>query len=245
MNQQILLGPLGSSLRSLAQAGRTVDVWSLLPWIQATRTWPSPRRQHDIAEFLSYLRPKLNATLITGRWGTAGSTAPHRALEVVDDGCTWPLLLAARPASAPDDPTPYQECSLQDLISCWHDQAEPRALLSPPQFCAIQVGRFDNTTEGVCIKTDFQLSLESAVHIPAFHANLQDVSFVKYEVRACAVHLGSTPTSGHYRSVLMQSDGVLKRSLYTDDNATALKVKSSELVGIQRNAYIVFLQRAD
>ena len=66
MNQQILLGPLGSSLRSLAQAGRTVDVWSLLPWIQATRTWPSPRRQHDIAEFLSYLRPKLNATLITG-----------------------------------------------------------------------------------------------------------------------------------------------------------------------------------
>ena len=43
----------------------------------------------------------------------------------------------------------------------------------------------------------------------------------------------------------MQSDGVLKRSLYTDDNATALKVKTSELVGIQRNAYIVFLQRAD
>ena len=49
----------------------------------------------------------------------------------------------------------------------------------------------------------------------------------------------------HYRSVLMPSDGVLKQSLHTDDNATARKVKSSELVGIKRNAYIVFLQRAD
>ena len=34
-------------------------------------------------------------------------------LEVVDDGCTWPLLLAARPASAHDDPTPCQSVAFK------------------------------------------------------------------------------------------------------------------------------------
>ncbi|CAE7460642.1 pol [Symbiodinium sp. CCMP2592] len=225
-------------------AGRAVDIWSVLPWISATRTWRAPRRQHDIAEFLLYMRPQLNASLIDGSWGTAGS-APHRGLEVVDDGHTWPMLLANRPASAADDPTPCSECCLQDLLSCWHQQAEPQALLKPPKFCAIQVGRFDSTNDGACIKTDFKLCLEPLVHIPAFRDNLQDVYFVKYFVRACAVHHGPTPDSGHYRSILMPPNGVLAQSFYTDDNATARKVKSSELVGIQQNAYIIFLQRAD
>ncbi|CAE7479323.1 pol [Symbiodinium sp. CCMP2592] len=236
--------PLGSSLRSLVQAGRAVDIWSVLPWISATRTWRAPRRQHDIAEFLLYMRPRLNASLIDGSWGTVGS-APHRGLEVVDEGHTWPMLLANRPASAADDPTPCSECCLQDLISCWHQQAEPQALLKPPKFCAIQVGRFDSTNDGACIKTDFKLCLEPLVHIPAFRDNLQDVYFVKYFVRACAGHHGPTPDSGHYRSILMPPNGVLAQSFYTDDNATARKVKSSELVGIQQNAYIIFLQRAD
>ena len=39
----ILEGPLGSSLRALAQAGRAVDVWSIMPWINATRNWHAPR----------------------------------------------------------------------------------------------------------------------------------------------------------------------------------------------------------
>ncbi|CAE7327722.1 unnamed protein product [Symbiodinium sp. CCMP2592] len=218
-----LSGPLGSSLRSLVQAGRAVDVWSVLPWISATRTWRAPRRQHDIAEFLLYMRPQLNASLIDGSWGTAGS-APHRGLEVVDDGHTWPMLLA-KPLMIP--------------------HRVRSALLKPPKFCAIQVGRFDSTNDGACIKTDFKLCLEPLVHIPAFRDNLQDVYFVKYFVRACAVHHGPTPDSGHYRSILMPPNGVLAQSFYTDDNATARKVKSSELVGIQQNAYIIFLQRAD
>ena len=43
----------------------------------------------------------------------------------------------------------------------------------------------------------------------------------------------------------MPSDGAINKAFYTDDNATARKIKSSELVGVQRNAYIVFLQRTD
>ena len=241
----ILEGPLGSSLRTLAQAGRAVDVWSIMPWINATRNWHAPRQQHDIAEFLLFMRSRLSASVIDGTWGAAGSTAPHRGLEVVDNGPTWPLLLADRPTSAHDVSTPRAECSLQDLIACWHEQAEPRALLMPPRFCAIQVGRFDKKPDGRCIKSDFMLKLEPVVHVPTFHANLQDVYFVKYSVRACAVHHGPTPTSGHYRSVLLPSDGAISKAFYTDDNATARKIKSSELVGVQRNAYIVFLQRTD
>ncbi|CAE7837065.1 unnamed protein product [Symbiodinium sp. CCMP2592] len=215
---QLFEGPLGSSLRSLVQAGRTVDIWSVLPWINATRSWRAPRQQHDIAEFLLYMRPQLNASLIDGSWGAAG------------------------PASAADDPTPCSECCLQDLLSCWHQQAEPQALLKPPKFCAIQVGRFDSTNDGACIKTDFKLCLEPLVHIPAFRDNLQDVYFVKYFVRACAVHHGPTPDSGHYRSILMPPNGVLAQSFYTDDNATARKVKSSIFIfGVRGEANVADL----
>ena len=175
----------GRSAGFVFAAGRAVDVWSVLPWINATRAWQALRQQHDIAEFLLYMRSQLSAFLIDGTWGTAGSTAPRRGLEVVDEGHTWPLLLANRPTSANGDSTPCAECCLQDLITCWHAQAEPRALLKPPKFCAVQVGRFDNTSDGRCIKTDFQLDIEPVVHVPAFHANLQDVYFVKFHVRAC------------------------------------------------------------
>eukprot|EP00439_Symbiodinium_sp_Y106_P011138 s3117_g1.t1 len=191
-----------------------------------------------------YSSTHLSRTLIAGTWGAAGS-APRRGLEVMDGGHTWPLLLAGRPASADDDPTLCDQCSLQDLFSHWHAQAEPRALIEPPAFCAVQVGRFGIASDGSCLKTGFQLQLEPFVHIPVFRANLQDVYFLKYHVRACAVHHGPTPSSGHYRSVLLPSDGAINKAFYTDDNATARKIKSSELVGIQRNAYIVFLQRTD
>ena len=173
-----------------------------------------------------YSSTHLSRTLIAGTWGAAGS-APRRGLEVMDGGHTWPLLLAGRPASADDDPTLCDQCSLQDLFSHWHAQAEPRALIEPPAFCAVQVGRFGIASDGSCLKTDFQLQLE-------------DVYFLKYHVRACAVHHGPTPSSGHYRSVLLPSDGAINKAFYTDDNATARKIKSSELV-----AYIVFLQRTD
>ena len=105
----LISGPLGVSLRSLAQAGKAVDVWTILPWISATRLWVEPRRQHDIAEFLLYLSTHLSRTLIAGTWGAAGS-APRRGLEVMDGGHTWPLLLAGRPASADDDPTLCDQC---------------------------------------------------------------------------------------------------------------------------------------
>ena len=241
----IVEGPLGSSLRALVQAGRAVDVWTIMPWINATRHWHAPRQQHDIAEFLLFMRSRLRTSVIAGTWGAAGSTAPHRGLEVVDNGHTWPLLLANRPPSAHDVSTPRAKCCLQDLIACWHEQAEPRALLMPPRFCAIQVGRFDSKPDGRCIKSDFMLELEPVVHVPTLHANLHDVYFVQYSVRACAVHHGSTPTSGHYRSILLPSDGAINTAFYTDDNTTARKIKSSELVGVQRNAYIIFLQRTD
>ena len=206
------------------------------------RVWAAPRRQHDIAEFLLFLRQHLSADMLAGSWGAAGS-APHRSLEVVDSGHTWPLLLAGRPPSAHDDPTPCVACSLQDLFTHWHEQAEPRALLEPPQFCAVQVGRFDIAADGECIKTAFQLQLEAVVHVPVFRANLQDVYFVKYSVRACSVHHGPTPSSGHYRSVLMSPSGAFSQAVYTDDNTTARRVKPSEHVVIHKNAYIVFLQR--
>ena len=67
----LISGPLGVSLRSLAQAGKAVDVWTILPWISATRLWVEPRRQHDIAEFFTLLEHASEQNLDC--WNVGGS----------------------------------------------------------------------------------------------------------------------------------------------------------------------------
>ena len=244
-NIGILQGPVGNSLRSLMQAGTPTDLWSIMSWVSATRGWTQPRQQHDVIEFLTFLSRTLNPGAINGKWGAAGSALHRDRLEVVDSGSTWPLLLAARPASSADDPTPCMECTLQDLITCWHEQAEPRALTEPPAFCVVQVGRFDVKPDGTYSKTDFKLDLDSFVYLPVFRENLRDVYFLKYQLRACVVHHGPTPSNGHYRAVLMSSTGAIQDAFYTDDNTNARKVKPTEHSVVAQNVYAVFLQRAD
>ena len=244
-NTGILQGPMGNSLRSLMQAGTPTDLWSIMSWVSATRGWTQPRQQHDVIEFLTFLSRTLNPGVIHGKWGAAGSALHRDRLEVVDSGSTWPLLLATRPASSADDPTPCRECTLQDLVTCWHEQAEPRALTEPPAFCVVQVGRFDVKPDGTYSKTDFKLDLDSFVYLPVFRDNLRDVYFLKYQLRACVVHHGSTPSNGHYRAVLMSSTGAIQDAFYTDDNTNARKVKPAEHSVIAQNVYAVFLQRTD
>ena len=244
-NTSILQGPVGNSLRSLMQAGTPTDLWSIMFWVSATRGWTQPRQQHDVIEFLTFLSRTLNPGAITGKWGAAGSALHRDRLEVVDSGSTWPFLLATRPASSADDPTPCMECTLQDLVTCWHEQAEPRALTEPPEFCVVQVGRFDVKPDGIYSKTDFKLDLDSFVYLPVFRDNLRDVYFLKYQLRACIVHHGPTPSNGHYRAVLMSSTGAIQDAFYTDDNTNARKVKPAEHSVVAQNVYAVFLQRTD
>ena len=65
-NTSILQGPAGNSLRSLMQAGTPTDLWSIMSWVSATRGWTQPRRQHDVIEFLTFLRRTLNQGIIKG-----------------------------------------------------------------------------------------------------------------------------------------------------------------------------------
>ena len=233
----ILQGPVGNSLRSLMQAGTPTDLWSVMSWVSATRGWTQPRQQHDVIEFLTFLSRTLNSGAINGKWGAAGSALHRDRLEVVDSGSTWPLLLTTRPASSADDPTPCMACTLQDLVTCWHEQAEPRALTEPPEFCVVQVGRFDVKPDGTYSKTDFKLDLDSFVYLPVFRENLRDVYFLKYQLRACVVHHGPTPSNGHYRAVLLSSTGAIQDAFYTDDNTNARKVKPTEHSVVARNVY--------
>ena len=118
-------------------------------------------------------------------------------------------------------------CTLQDLVTCWHEQAGPRALTEPSEFCVVQVGRFDVKPDDTYSKTDFKLDFDSFVYLPVFRENLRDVYFLKYQLRACVVHHGPTPSNGHYRAVLLSSTSAIQDAFYTDDNTNACKIKPS------------------
>ena len=97
----------------------------------------------------------------------------------------------------------------------------------------MQVGRFDVKPDGTYSKTDFKLDLDSFVYLPVFRENLRDVYFLKYQLRACVVHHGPTPSNGHYRAVLLSSTGAIQDAFYTDDNTNARKVKRLNLLSIR------------
>ena len=114
-----------------------------------------------------------------------------------------------------------------------------------PESCAVQVGRFVVSPSEEAVKLTIRLQLDGLVNIAVFRDNLCDVFFANYVVRAVLVHHGETPTSGHYKAVLLTATGALKDAFYTDDATAARKVKSSEHQSIEHNAYVFLLQRTN
>ena len=116
-----------------------------------------------------------------------------RGDEIRDLGtCCTPLLLTMLGPSA-----------LQDLINDWGDSADADShlLYEAPNVLCLQIDRF--RFDRKVRKVRYEVDLQSG----SFTMPGRGLLRLAYQVRALSIHLGETPTSGHYRTILIPERG--------------------------------------
>ena len=160
--------------------------------------WPPSAMNHqqDILEFADVLLPILKPTFVSGQWaplpsivdGTLGET--HLSSE---KGLTHTVL------RLPIAQTDEHELDLQFLIQQWHDpQGLCRLLLQDgPGLCLA----IDRSSDELCEIHD-AVMVRDVHSIPCFDSQTQGGIHRSFQVVALAFHVGSSPTSGHYRTAI-------------------------------------------
>ena len=183
--------------------------------------WRGARLQHDIAEFLDFLLPKVVSTGVS-TWSSRSS---------MPDGSTGPLNkcvhLPAPPIHAPD---------IQELINHWHRQASLHALDRLVPWLFMQLPRFD-VREGAIWKTSEPYLLTGAVRLPVFREpGTLGITWHDYAITSYIRHHGPTPASGHYTALLYSAPPYL-----LDDDQVPRKASDRELEDTSVSTYILVL----
>ena len=229
----------------LRKQANSAPLWRHIAWLSLHGRWQQPHRQHDVAEYLSFLRPKLGP-LVQGDWE---NRRPHvdAPATCVDAGHTWPLFLDEplhRLSTRPDGsamPWPTDSTAsvygLQPLIDRWQHQAGLLGLVTAPTVLCLQINRFCNSSV-VPTKAPQQIDPEPLIVLPAFTSGLGtgqalEQHFVTYRRVAAIMHLGSRCTEGHYRSLLYHP--ATQYALITDDGQRAQRCAAADLALAQCN----------
>ena len=158
-------------------------------------------------------------------------------------------------------PDVVQPTTLQALINGWSDAGEGmrRLIFEAPPLLCIQISRFHGRSK--IRKLMHQVMLGNGeVHVPCqVRPGTVASMHCRYRVIALSVHLGDTPSSGHYRAVLMaqgSSEGALGTgehavashstyhgALYTDDGCDAVPVLAGDVHAISSNMYLIWCIR--
>ena len=207
-----LNSPLKGILRWL-QSQKKVELWQSLSWTRlanAQGRWESPNSQHDVCHLLMHLAGSVPSSFTQVSWRVVdpGRTA--------DQGNMWPLPL----------PVPETQVSLGQLLARW--QVGVKILTHPPVI-ALQLGRF--LREGARFRR-----IDSVVDFedPCVLEGLEGERLVYYP-KAVVMHLGVSPLSGHYRSLLLPS------RLVTNDRVGAVLAKPADVANFKCYSYLVFL----
>ena len=160
--------------------------------------WREARRQHDVAEFLDHLLPKVLGH--TGHEWSSRELLPegvvHRLVGPLNQCLTLP---------APSFPTP----DLQELVNRWHHQETMHALQSSPRWLFLQLPRFA-VRSGRVRKNHQPFLMAGELMMPVFSsADSLDVAWCTYRICAYIRHHGTSPRSGHYTVVLSGSSQYL------------------------------------
>ena len=225
----------------LTQQG-LIHNWDTMPWKQMHREWLQPSRQHDAPEYIMFLQRHLNGPVIQGSWE---ARMQHEDVggEVSDRGGVWPLLL--------DQPLPVPHSSdepastPQSLVDAWHTQASTHAISGePPSVMAIQLNRFQNH-QGQIRKSTVRVALSSSLSIPCFSHEAHDgqqglhTRLARYQLQAVIMHIGATPTEGHYQAVLIREH----RMYLSDDGRCSTVLRASQATFAETNAYVLLYSR--
>ena len=149
----------------------------------ATRGWTFDGRQQDAAEFLTAILPNFSP-LSLGAWETR---SPLESGYIVDEEGTFPVFLNVDMAA-----------DLQTMINSWSNRSPIQAFLPPARFVCLALPRYAGRG-----KNSQPVQLQGAVALPFFAGADSTIARVPFRLRSGIVHLGSEPTSGHYRSFVL------------------------------------------
>ena len=227
--QAELFGGLLSVAKSLLQGRNCAfKLMQLLPWRMFIQGWQQPTRQHDIAEFASFLMCKAAPPFYAGVWQAWDPVAPYSQQDRGHTHC--PVLL---------DPL-APECLLQDAIAAWEHDHLVRGLSECSRCIMFQVRRFSVNIHGNVSKTFTPVAApELTLQLPAGECP-NTLRRVTYRVVGVIAHYGETQNSGHYRAFLVDSEGCWHA---TDDNVCSSVANSDDLFNLWRNSYLFFAIR--
>ena len=150
--------------------------------------------QHDAAELITYLLPRLQLEVFDSSWEARLHVAGD--IRVADTG---PLLAPITLA-----PVPGEQLILPSMIDQWHAQASIHALKEPSTVVCMQLQRFLGNAGIMQRDSRLLLGYQCTVHLPVFcNSATTEVSHVPYQAVAMQLHYGEQPTSGHYRTIMI------------------------------------------
>ena len=132
----------------------------------------------------------------------------------------------------------HSQCSLQQLLVAWRNQAARHACVSAPALLPIQVARFDHSGE----KLHFTIRPSTAVYVPVFSSDDERTTSRCYVLLAAIYHIGSTKFSGHYRTAFYSQGCV---AYVTDDNVATRRALPADEPEIHQNSYVYLLARQE
>ena len=205
---------------------------NILAWAQVLQTWRRPQDQHDVGEFASHALSRLRPSVMHGHWV---SRVEDPILRNTDTGLLRMPLAISIPTGA---------ASLQDCVDAWQSQPHVHALLDVPPLILLQLGRFRHRSHRHVTKLRVEIAIEGTISIPVFDEGLVTRS-AQYRVVGGVLHIGGTPSSGHYRSFLSSFAGVpehsaLDQAYITDDGQMAHPLSAEDRCLISANAYLVW-----
>ena len=195
--------------------------------------WSHPQRQHDVAEIVDFLQPRLLITPFPGSWETRQQTPG-------DLICTSPVG-AQRCVTLPLN-LQHPAFEVQELVNQWCSQSAIHAFNVAPPWIFLQLPRFHYRAPAWPEKQPHAYVLTHCISIPVFKdRHCIDVEWVPYRIIAYIQHHGSTPVSGHYTTVALKQD----QYWLIDDDKDPRLMTSAQLNHLSANAYIVLVARAD
>ena len=108
--------------------------------------------------------------------------------------------------------------------------------LHPRLGAGVQIKRFQQVGDS-WTKCNQRVQVPDTCSLPVFSEGL-DVTWHRFRFRAGVIHLGPTPHTGHYRSILKPSAG--QTLFITDDGVPAAKVTRAQEDMIRANLYLCF-----
>ena len=136
-----MIGPRLSAIGvSLKKWNGVTDLWKQSQWRDLQIGWPEPSghsRQHDIVEYLQFLRPLLHSSSAACLW--EARLEQNDSVLRIDEGYTSPIWL---PEPLPSQSRDHQ-LSLQRLVDVWQQHQEgAHGLIGIPLVLLLQANRF-------------------------------------------------------------------------------------------------------